>query len=318
MVQTETQGSSASGSQPTSAKKRVARLAFWSIIIGAAVMGLKFVAWWLTGSVALYSDALESIVNVVAAMAAFWAIKVSHKPADLDHQHGHHKAEYFSAVLEGVLIIVAALLILFEVWRSWGVPMNADEPWLGLGINGVAAVVNAFWATMLIRVGRAERSPAMVADGHHIMTDVVTSAGVLVGLVGAIATGWTILDPVLAVIVALNILWQGWHVMSSSMNGLMDRAVELEEHMRIRDIISANSKGAIEVHDLKTRIAGRATFIEFHLVVDADMSVGESHVICDRIEDALKEEIPSVRIIIHVEPDDEAKLPKGTVAVPFA
>jgi cation diffusion facilitator family transporter len=251
-------------------------------------------------------------------MAAFWAIKVSHKPADLDHQHGHHKAEYFSAVLEGVLIIVAALLILFEVWRSWGVPMNADEPWLGLGINGVAAVINAFWATMLIRVGRAERSPAMVADGHHIMTDVVTSAGVLVGLVGAIATGWTILDPVLAVIVALNILWQGWHVMSSSMNGLMDRAVELEEHMRIRDIISANSKGAIEVHDLKTRIAGRATFIEFHLVVDADMSVGESHVICDRIEDALKEEIPSVRVIIHVEPDDEAKLPKGTVAVPFA
>ncbi|WP_432287305.1 cation diffusion facilitator family transporter [Aminobacter sp. BA135] len=318
MVQTETKGFSASGSQPTSAKKRVARLAFWSIIIGGAVMGLKFVAWWLTGSVALYSDALESIVNVVAAMAAFWAIKVSHKPADLDHQHGHHKAEYFSAVLEGVLIIVAALLILFEVWRSWGTPMDAEQPWLGLGINGIAAVVNAIWATMLIRVGRAERSPAMVADGHHIMTDVVTSAGVLVGLVGAIATGWTILDPVLAVIVALNILWQGWHVMSSSMNGLMDRAVELEDHMRIRDIISANSKGAIEVHDLKTRIAGRATFIEFHLVVDADMSVGESHVICDRIEDALKQEIPSVRIIIHVEPDDEAKLPKGTVAVPFA
>lgn len=318
MTQTETQRSSVPTGKPTSSKQRVARLAFWSIIIGAAVMALKFVAWWLTGSVALYSDALESIVNVVAAMAAFWAIKISHKPADLDHQHGHHKAEYFSAVLEGVLIIVAALLILFEVWRSWGVPMNADEPWLGLGINGFAAVINAFWASMLIRVGRAERSPAMVADGHHIMTDVVTSAGVLVGLVGAILTGWSILDPVLAVIVALNILWQGWHVMSSSMNGLMDRAVELDEHMRIRDIISANSKGAIEVHDLKTRIAGRATFIEFHLVVDAAMSVGESHVICDRIEDALREEIPSVRVIIHVEPDDEAKLPKGTVAVPFA
>ncbi|WP_269932525.1 cation diffusion facilitator family transporter [Aminobacter sp. HY435] len=318
MAQTETQRSTAARGQPSAAKQRVARLAFWSIIIGAAVMGLKFVAWWLTGSVALYSDALESIVNVVAAMAAFWAIKVSHKPADHDHQYGHHKAEYFSAVLEGVLIIVAAFLILFEVWRSWGVPMNTDEPWLGLGINGVAAVINAFWAGMLIRVGRAERSPAMVADGHHIMTDVVTSAGVLAGLVAAIVTGWQILDPALAVIVALNILWQGWHVISSSMNGLMDRAVELDEHMRIRDIISANSKGAIEVHDLKTRIAGRATFIEFHLVVDADMTVGDSHVICDRIEDALRAEIPSVRIIIHVEPDDEAKLPKGTVAVPFA
>lgn len=318
MIQTETQSSSATVGKSTSAKQRIAKLAFWSIVIGSLVMGLKFLAWQLTGSVALYSDALESIVNVVAAMAAFWAIKVSHKPADMDHQHGHHKAEYFSAVLEGVLIVVAALLILFEVWRSWGHPMDTQQSWLGLGINGTAAVINAVWASMLIRVGRAERSPAMVADGHHIMTDVVTSAGVLIGLVGAIATGWTILDPVLAVIVALNILWQGWHVISSSMDGLMDRAVELDEHMRIRDIISSNSKGAIEVHDLKTRIAGRATFIEFHLVVDADMSVGDSHVICDRIEDALKEEIPSVRVIIHVEPEDEAKLPKGTVAVPFA
>ena len=318
MIQTETQRSSATVGKSPSAKQRIAKLAFWSIIIGSLVMGLKFLAWQMTGSVALYSDALESIVNVVAALAAFWAIKVSHKPADMGHQYGHHKAEYFSAVLEGVLIVVAALLILFEVWRSWGHNMDVEQSWLGLGINGFAAVINAVWATMLIRVGRAERSPAMVADGHHIMTDVVTSAGVLIGLVGAIATGWTILDPVLAVIVALNILWQGWHVISSSMDGLMDRAVELDEHMRIRDIISSQSKGAIEVHDLKTRIAGRATFIEFHLVVDADMTVGDSHVICDRIEDALKEEIPSVRVIIHVEPEDEAKLPKGTVAVPFA
>jgi divalent metal cation (Fe/Co/Zn/Cd) transporter len=118
--------------------------------------------------------------------------------------------------------------------------------------------------------------------------------------------------------VALNILYQGWKVTGDSLNGLMDRGVDTDEHMHIRDIISANSKGALEVHDLKTRIAGRATFIEFHMVVDADMTVGDSHVICDRIEDALKAEIPSVRVTIHVEPDDEAKLPKGTVAVPFA
>ncbi len=150
------------------------------------------------------------------------------------------------------------------------------------------------------------------------MTDVITSVGVFVGLVGAVLTGWQILDPALAVIVALNILWQGWHVIGSSMSGLMDRAVDSHEHLQIRDIISANSKGALEVHDLKTRIAGRATFIEFHLVVDADMTVGDSHVICDRIEDALKADIPSVRVTIHVEPDNEAKLPRGTTAVPFA
>lgn len=301
-----------------SAKQKVASLAFWSIMIAFGVMALKFVAWQMTGSVALYSDALESIVNVIAALAAFWAIRVSHKPADQDHPHGHHKAEYFSAVLEGVLIVVAALLILAEVWRAWATPVNLDQPWAGLAVNGLATVINLFWASLLIRVGRTERSPALVADGHHIMTDVVTSLGVIAGLVGAALTGWTILDPVLAVIVALNILYQGWQVVGSSLGGLMDKAVDLEDHVRIRDIISANSKGAIEVHDLKTRIAGRATFIEFHLVVDAGMTVGASHVICDRIEDALKVEIPSVRVIIHVEPEDEAKLPPGTPAVPFA
>lgn len=300
------------------AKRKVARLAFWSILVAFAVMGLKFAAWWLTGSVALYSDALESIVNVIAAMAAFWAITVSHKPADNDHQFGHHKAEYFSAVLEGVLIVVAALLILAEVMRAWQTPVTLDEPALGLGINAGAAAINAVWAWLLIRTGRQERSPALVADGRHVMTDVVTSVGVLAGLVGAVATGWLFLDPLLAVIVALNILFQGYKVITSSLSGLMDEAVSLEQNIRIREIISANSRGAIEVHDLKTRIAGRATFIEFHLIVDADMTVGDSHTICDRIEEALREDIPSVRVTIHVEPEDEAKLPKGTVAVPFA
>lgn len=299
-------------------RQKVASLAFWSIVVACVVLALKLVAWYITGSVALYSDALESIVNVIASAAAFWAIRVSYKPADQDHPFGHHKAEYFSAVLEGVLIIVAALLILNEVWQSWRHPAPIEQPWNGLAVNGVATVINAVWAWMLIRAGRNSRSPALVADGQHIMTDVITSVGVFVGLVGAVLTGWQILDPALAVIVALNILWQGWHVIGSSMSGLMDRAVDSHEHLQIRDIISANSKGALEVHDLKTRIAGRATFIEFHLVVDADMTVGDSHVICDRIEDALKADIPSVRVTIHVEPDNEAKLPRGTTAVPFA
>lgn len=299
-------------------KRRIRRLAAWSIAVAFGVMALKFVAWLMTGSVALYSDALESIVNVIAAVAALWAISVSHKPADDDHQFGHHKAEYFSAVLEGVLIVVAALLILAEVWRAFQTPAPMEEPWTGLAVNGLAAAINCFWALLLIRVGRREKSPALEADGRHIMTDVVTSVGVIAGLVGAVLTGWTLLDPLLALIVALNILWQGWKVIGSSLDGLMDKAVPVEETMRIRDVISANSKGALEVHDLKTRIAGRATFIEFHMVVDAAMSVGDSHAICDRIEEALKAEIPSVRVVIHVEPDDEAKLPRGTCAVPFA
>ena len=299
-------------------KNRIRRLAFASILVALAVMALKFWAWWVTGSVALYSDALESIVNVIAASVAWWAIIVSHKPADQNHPYGHHKAEYFSAVVEGVLIVLAALLIFREAWAALQAPVIMDAPALGLGINGGAAVINAIWATILIRVGRAHRSPALEADGRHIMTDVVTSAGVIVGLIASIVTGWAILDPLLAIIVAINILWQGWKVIGQSVQGLMDVAAPLEDTMRIRTIISANSKGALEVHDLKTRIAGRATFIEFHLVVDADMSVGAAHAICDRIEEALRDEIPSVRVIIHVEPEDEAKLPKGTTAVPFA
>lgn len=299
-------------------KRKVARLAFWSILVAVAVFGLKMFAWWLTGSVALYSDALESIVNVVTAVAALWAIRVSHMPADRDHQHGHHKAEYFAAVLEGVMIIVAALLIMSQVLNALADPQPLVRPWEGLAINGLAAVFNAGWALLLIRQGRNAKSPALEADGHHLMTDVVTSGGVIGGLILAVLTGWAVLDPLLAALVAINILVQGWRIVGESLSGLMDKAVSTEEHIRIRDIISTNSKGAIEVHDLKTRIAGRATFIEFHLVVDADMSVGASHVICDRIEAALKAEVPSVRVIIHVEPEDEAKLPPGTPAVPFA
>jgi cation diffusion facilitator family transporter len=216
------------------------------------------------------------------------------------------------------MIIVAALLIMSQVLETLGNPRPIEQPWQGLVVNGVAAAFNAAWALVLIRQGRGAKSPALEADGHHLMTDVMTSVGVIAGLVLAVLTGWTILDPLLAALVAINILVQGWKIMGESLSGLMDKAVSTEEHIRIRDIISAHSNGAMEVHDLKTRIAGRATFIEFHLIVDGDMSVRESHVICDRIEEALRAEIPSLRITIHVEPDDEAKLPPGTSAVPFA
>ncbi|WOC17118.1 cation diffusion facilitator family transporter [Pseudochrobactrum sp. MP213Fo] len=297
---------------------KIRRLAAWTIPVAIGVMGLKYLAYLLTGSVALYSDALESIVNVIAAVGAWWAISVSSMPADGNHPYGHHKAEYLSAVVEGVLIVVAALMICREAWSALEHPRTLDEPWIGLGINLVAGVINMFWASLLIRTGRKNKSPALLADGKHIMTDVITSAGVLIGLIAAVITGWTILDPLLAIVVALNIIWQGWHVINSSVQGLMDMGVEPGEEMQIRDIISANAAGAIEVHDLKTRIAGRVTFIEFHLVVAADMTVGDSHLICDRIEDALQEKIENSRVVIHVEPEDEAKLPLGTVAVPFA
>ncbi|MFP1632256.1 cation diffusion facilitator family transporter [Zhengella sp. ZM62] len=288
--------------------RTVNRLALASIAVAIGVMGLKFFAWWLTGSVALFSDALESIVNVIAATAAFMAVRYAARPADSGHPYGHYKAEYFSAVLEGVLIVVAALLILHAAVNA--LLEGVDEltsPGPGLAINLVAAVINGVFASLLIRKGREYRSPALVADGKHIMADVVTSAGVLAGLVLALATGWLILDPLLAILVAGNILREGWHVISESVNGLMDRAVEGEEARRIEEVIRSNAEGAIEVHDIRTRAAGRATFIEFHLIVDAAMTVEESHAICDRIETGLHAAVPGARVTIHVEPDHKAK-----------
>jgi cation diffusion facilitator family transporter len=282
-------------------------MALATIGVAFFVMGMKFVAWRLTGSVALYSDALESIVNVIAAFTAWLAISYAAKPADRGHPFGHHKAEYFSAVLEGVLIVIAALLILNEAARHLISPQRITEPAAGLGINMAAAAVNAVWAWLLVRTGRSERSPALVADGKHIMTDVWTSVGVVAGLLLAFATGWLRLDPFLAIVVALNIVWQGWKVISSSVDGLMDRAVEADQAALIHETILENAEGAIEAHDIKTRMAGAATFIEFHLVVDGGMTVERSHRLCDRLEAALKRHVPGARVTIHVEPEHKAK-----------
>jgi cation diffusion facilitator family transporter len=281
------------------------RLAFWGIPIAVAVLGLKMLAWWLTGSVALLSDGLESIVNVVAAIVAYVVIGYAAKPADASHPFGHHKAEYFSAVIEGVLIVVAALLIVSEAVPAILSPRLPETPALGLAINLLAAIINGVWAYALMRAGRACRSPALSADGHHIMSDVVTSAGVLVGLVLAIVSGYAVLDPLLAVLVACNILYQGWKVIARSIDGLMDRAVSEEEEAAIKHVIATHAAGSLGVHDLKTRQAGPAIFVEFHMVVPATMAVGEAHDICDRLEDTIREVNRGAKITIHVEPEGE-------------
>jgi cation diffusion facilitator family transporter len=283
----------------------VSRLAFWGIPISIGVMGLKMLAWWVTGSVALLSDGLESFVNVTAAFIAYFVIRYAERPADDDHQFGHHKAEYISAVVEGVLIVVAAVLIIQEAWGALSSPSVMEAPVLGLAINAVAGIINAVWATILIRTGTRFRSPALTADGHHIMSDVVTSAGVFVGLILAVVTGYGILDPLLAIFVAVNILWQGYKVISHSLGGLMDKALEPDEEAAVRAAITTHATGVLDVHDLKSRRAGAAAFIDFHLVVPASMPVGEAHDICDRLEDAIKEVIPGATLAIHVEPEGE-------------
>ncbi|MEH6718196.1 MAG: cation diffusion facilitator family transporter [Aurantimonas endophytica] len=285
----------------------VKRIAMISVVVALVVLAIKYAAYHVTGSVALFSDAMESIVNVVAGLIALWAVSLSYKPADSDHPFGHTKAEYFSAVVEGVLIVVAAMLILREAWGAYLVPRAMEAPLTGIAINAIATTINAAWALHLIRRGAEKRSPALAADGRHIMADVVTSVGVIGGLLIATATGWSILDPLMAALVALNILREGYLVVTSSLSGLMDQAMHPGEEAQVRDLISANADGAIEVHDLKTRLAGRAMFIEFHMVVPEAMTVGAAHDICDRIEDALKHEFQGARVLIHVEPEAEAK-----------
>ena len=286
---------------------RTEKIAIGSILVGLVVLGLKTFAWWLTGSVALMSDAMESIVNVATAVAALIAIRIAARPADRDHPYGHHKAEFFSAVLEGVMIIVAALLILREAWQAFQAPRMLDAPLEGLLVNGFASVLNAGWCWVLISRGRKLRSPALVADGHHLLSDVITSGGGVRGVTLAVLTNWPVLDPALAALVAVNILWSGWKVMTSSLSGLMDEAVGDETLEGIRATISDNATGALEAHDLRTRHAGPRIFIDFHLVVDGQTTVETAHDICDRIEQALKTTVPGSMITIHVEPEHKAK-----------
>ncbi|MCH9806492.1 MAG: cation diffusion facilitator family transporter [Alphaproteobacteria bacterium] len=290
-----------------SLKRRIRTVAAASIAVALVVMAIKYIAYLATGSVALYSDALESIVNVAAGIAAWAAIRVANKPADREHPYGHHKAELLSAVFEGALIIVAALFIVLEASHAILHPRTIEQPVIGLMINGIATAINAGWSMFLIRKGTDWRSPALTADGWHLMTDVWTSVGVFVGIVLVVLTGWTILDPILALLVAANILFMGYRIVSQSVSALMDEAPPEDVQQRIHQAIVRSGDGAIEAHDIRTRHAGRATFIEFHLVVPGDMTVAAAHDICDRLEAELEAEIEGSDVIIHIEPEEKAK-----------
>lgn len=282
-------------------------LAAGSVIVAVTVLALKFVAWWLTGSVALFADALESVVNVAAALAALAAVRVSSRPADANHPYGHHKAEYFSAVLEGALILVAAFVILHECWVAWNNPRPVQLGAAALLVAGLATAINAAWCWQLFRRGRVLRSPALLADARHLLSDVVTSGGVLLGITLAQLTGLAWLDPALAALTAANILYSGAGLMRESFAGLMDEAPAPEVLAHMRALVAKHGEGAIEAHDLRMRQAGRRSFIEFHLVVPAAMTVADAHDICDRIEAALRDAVGEAVITIHVEPEGKAK-----------
>ena len=219
----------------------------------------------------------------------------------------HAKAEFFSAVIEGVLIIFAAVSILQHAYVTWFTPARLEAPWLALGLTVVSTAINGGWASLLTKVGRAERSAALVADGKHLWSDVVTSVGILAGLGLVLSTGMHWLDPVIAAGTAAHVLWSGFSVVRSSVGGLMDEAPGSDTMDRIRRLVNEHAEGALEAHDLRTRHAGRLTYLEFHLVVPGAMRVDEAHDICDRVETALKHEVQGLVVTIHVEPEGKAK-----------
>lgn len=286
-----------------------------SLAIGLAVLGLKVLAYRLTGSVSLYSDALESVVNVAAALVALLAIRVALRPPDADHPYGHAKAEYLSAVAEGALIVFAAVEIVRAAWGRFVEPVALDALGLGLAVAIGATVINGAWAAVLVRTGRRHRSAALVADGKHLGADVVTTVGVLAGLGLATATGWWILDPVFAVLVAAHVVVVGVRLVRESLGGLMDESVPQADLDVIHAVILGHMGEALEVHALRARHAGSHTFVEFHLVLPGETTVTESHDLCDRLEAAIRAAVPGSSVTIHVEPEHKSKGHGGVLTV---
>ncbi len=283
------------------------RIAVGSVGIGCAVLGLKAAAWRITGSAAFFSDALETTVNVAASLIAFYAIRLAGKPADAGHPYGHQKAEFFAAVIEGVLIVVAALAIFAMAWTAFRGPHALALPLRGIGFSAAGTVLNAGWSVLLLRTGKRLRSAALTADGRHLAADVVTSLGLIIGVGLVVLTGIIEIDPAVAALAGIYVLWSGLGTISSSVGALMDAAPDQAIVTRIRELLAESAAGALEAHDLRMRHAGRLTYLEFHLVVPGSMTVAEAHTICDRIESRLRAEMDYLVITIHVEPEEKAK-----------
>jgi cation diffusion facilitator family transporter len=295
------------GAVRTPARAHAATAALWSILVGLLVLGLKLFAAWWTDSVALFSDALESTVNVAAAAVLWVALRVAARPADQNHPFGHAKAEHFSAGIEGTLVVVAAVAIAWRAVERFGAQPRLPELGLGLAVGAGATALNLALALYLERAGRRLRSPALLADALHVRSDVYTSLGVFAGFGLAWATGWWTLDALVALAVALHILWAGVRAMRESIGGLMDEGLAREELLAIEHVLAEEGPPVVEHHDLRTRKAGWRTFVELHLVVDGNTTVQASHTICDRLEARIESLVPDAAVTIHVEPEAEAK-----------
>jgi len=279
------------------------RFAWLSVGAAFATIALKTLAWWLTGSVGLLSDALESIVNLAAALLAVTMLRVAASPPDANHPYGFSKAEYFAAGIEGALIVLAAAGILASAIPRLLEPEPLDSPGLGLTLSVAASGINLAVGVLLIRVGRRHHSIALEADGHHLITDVWTSAGVIIGVGLVFLTGWLRLDPLVALGVAAHIVWTGLRLMRRSWRGLLDAAIPTEDTGEVTKLFAEYSKRyGVSFHALRTRQAGKRRFISFHFLVPDAWSVAQAHRLSEEIEERIRSLVPNASIFTHIEP----------------
>ena len=275
-----------------------------SVAVALATIVLKAAAWWVTGSVSLLSDALEALVNLAGASFALAMVTVAAQPADDEHPFGHHKAEYFSSGFEGLLILVAALAIIWAALQRFWTPQPLQSLGWGLGLSVLSSALNAGLAWAMLRKAREHRSIALEADARHLFTDVWTSAGVIVGLLAMLATGWLWLDPVVAIAVALNILREGGSLLRRSIDGLMDRALEPQVQAQIDQVLDGFRHHVLRFDHVATRRAGTRRFVELHMHLPGHWSLGRAAALRGDVEQALMSAVPGLRASIQLLPTD--------------
>jgi len=286
-------------------RSTLTRYAWLSVAAAVVVLGLKLGAWKLTGSVGLLSDALETCTNLGGAVMALLMLRLAAQPPDDEHAYGHTKAEYFSSGFEGMLIFIASILIVIEaVPRLWA-PQPLQRPDIGLGVAALATVINFVVARVLGGAGRRHHSISLDADARHLMADVWTTVGVILGLGLALLTGWVWLDPLVALAVAVNVLWEGYKLVGESVSGLMDAAWPEVEQNTLHAVLDEFRQDGVDFHAVKTRRSAARRFVSFHVLVPGAWSVKQGHDLVERLEQRLDERLPMVTAFTHLEPSDD-------------
>lgn len=283
------------------------KFAWLSIFTAIVTISLKSLAYFLTGSVGLLSDALESLVNLVAATIALIMLKVAEQPPDEEHKYGHSKAEYFASIMEGLFIFIAAVAIILSAIDRIVHPKIIEQAFLGLGISIIASIINYVVAQKLLKVGKKHHSITLEADGHHLMTDVITSIGVIIAVFLVAITKWQILDPIVAILVAINIVFTGFKLIKRSVFGLLDTSISSEELNIIKNIFNKYEPKGLKFHGLRTRQSAQRRFVSFHVLTPGSWSIKKGHDILEVIEKQIRDSIENVTVSTHLEPVEDPR-----------